>query len=190
MQVSGLTPDTTYNVLVGTTTVGSFTTGTTGRGHLSVSNIPATVTANSTTVTVETSTGTPVTVLSGTFAAPAAHTRLSASLTGATGTSGEARYSTNTTAGTNEFSVQVSGLTPDTTYNVVVGTTTETFTTDAKGRGHLSVSNFPGTVTANTMVTVETSTGTPVTVLSGTFAADTGFYGQRHHGWHDWPWAG
>ena len=98
-------------------------------------------------------------------------TTLTATLTGATGTSGEARYSTNTTAGTNEFSVQVSGLTPDTTYNVVVGTTTETFTTDAKGRGHLSVSNFPGTVTANTMVTVETSTGTPVTVLSGAFAA-------------------
>jgi hypothetical protein len=99
-------------------------------------------------------------------------TRLSASLTGATGTAGHAHYHADATAGTNSLTLSVSGLTASSTYTIDVnGTSVGTITTDATGAGKVTLSDLSATVAAGSTITVVDSTG--ATVLSGTFAAPT-----------------
>jgi hypothetical protein len=94
---------------------------------------------------------------------------LAANLTGASGTSGTATFSTNALIGQNSFHLHASGLTANTTYTVSSGSTTlGTFTTDANGQGKLSVSNVSPALTAGSTITVKDPTG--ATALSGTLA--------------------
>jgi hypothetical protein len=175
VRVSGLTASTTYTVQVDGTTVGQVTTNANGKGHVSLSNLSGTIAAGS-VVTVLDPTST--TVLTGTLAAESEHPsrqELSATLSGASGTSGFAAYSANTTTGDNTFRLRVSGLTASTTYTVQVGgTTVGQVTTDASGKGSVSLSNLTATVAAGSVVTVLDPTG--VTVLTGTLATRSGHH--------------
>jgi hypothetical protein len=113
---------------------------------------------------------------SGAEGADANVTRLAASLTGATGTSGSAHYHPDTTAGTNRLSLHVSGLAASQTFTVQIdGTTVGTLTTDANGAGRTSFLNLTATVSAGSVLTVLDPSG--ATVLSGTFSTsiDTGY---------------
>jgi hypothetical protein len=172
VRVSGLAANSTFTVTSGTTTLGTFNTDANGRGFLTVSNVSPALTSGA-TINVQDSSG--ATVLSGALGSPSAlnGTHLSASLTGATGTSGTARFDSNPFSGENILSLRVSGLTADTTYSVQVnGTTVGQFSTDANGRGRLSESVLSSTAAAGSTITVLDPSGT--TVLKGTFAADTG----------------
>jgi hypothetical protein len=110
--------------------------------------------------------------------ADASITRLSATFTGATGTSGSAHYHADTTAGTNRLSLHVSGLAASQTFTVQIdGTTVGTLTTDANGAGRASFSNLTATISARSLLTVLDPSGS--TVLTGTFAAGAAT-GQGH----------
>lgn len=175
VQVSGLAADSTFTVTSGTTTLGTINTDANGRGYFSVSNVSPALTSGAAITVLNSSSAT---VLSGTLATftPASITHLSASLSGATGTSGTAHFEANTALGDNSLSVRVSGLTADSTYTVQVGgTTVGQVNTDADGDGWLAMSNVSPTVASGTVLTVLDSTGT--TVLQGTFATDTGYGG-------------
>jgi hypothetical protein len=107
-----------------------------------------------------------------TAGADASITRLSATLTGATGMSGSAHYHADTTTGTNRLSLHVSGLAASQTFTVQIdGTTVGTLTTDANGAGRASFSNLTATVSAGSLLTVLDPSG--ATVLTGTFATST-----------------
>jgi hypothetical protein len=94
---------------------------------------------------------------------------LAAHLTGATGTSGIATFRSNATSGDNSLNIQVSGLTAHATYTVMSGTTkVGTITTNANGRGFLSVSKVSPTLTAGATISVLDSA--KATVLSGKLA--------------------
>jgi hypothetical protein len=172
VSVSGLTANQTYAVQVGGTTVGQVSTGSTGSGSVTLSDVAAAIAAGSVISVLDTSTTPNTTVLSGTFAPGGCHhgQALTASLTGTTG-SGAACFS----SGDSSLKVRVSGLTANATYTVEVanGTAAPTavgqITTDANGSGKLSVSNLTATVSAGTVLTVVDSSGT--TVLTGTFGA-------------------
>jgi hypothetical protein len=171
VRVSGLAASSTFTVTSGTTTLGTFNTDANGRGFLTVSNVSPALSSGA-TINVQDSSG--ATVLSGTLGSPSAlnGTHLIASLTGATGTSGTARFDSNPFSGENILSLRVSGLTAGTTYSVQVnGTTVGQFSTDANGRGRLSESVLSSTAASGSTITVLDPSGT--TVLNGTFAADT-----------------
>ena len=94
---------------------------------------------------------------------------LTASLTGATGTSGSATVKSDTSSGDNSLVVQVSGLAANSTFTVTSGTTTlGTITTDANGSGKLSVSNLSPALAAGADITVVDAN--EATVLTGTLA--------------------
>jgi hypothetical protein len=172
VRVSGLAANSTFTVTSGTTTLGTFNTDANGRGFLIVSNVSPALTSGA-TINVQDSSG--ATSLSGTLGSPSAltGTHLSASLTGATGTSGTARFDSNPFSGENILSLRVSGLSADTTYSVQVnGTTVGQFSTDANGRGRLSESVLASTAASGSTITVLDPSG--MTVLNGTFAADNG----------------
>src|SRR5205807_1561820 len=96
---------------------------------------------------------------------------LTATLSGATGTSGQVKFtSSTTTAGQNTFDLSVSGLTASQTYAVQVdGTGVGQVTTDTSGNGNVTVSNLTASIAAGTTVSILDSTG--ASVLSGTLAA-------------------
>ena len=165
VQVSGLAASSTFTVTSGTTTLGTITTDVNGSGKLSVTNLSPALAAGADITVVDAN---EATVLTGTLADPNAKTRLSAILTGATGTSGNAHFHSNTETGDNRLRVRVSGLTADATYEVQVdGTTVGQITTDDNGSGTLSLSNLSLTAAANSVVTVLDSQGT--IVLQGVF---------------------
>jgi hypothetical protein len=166
VQVSGLAASSTFTVTSGTTTLGTITTDANGSGKLSVTNLSPTLAAGADITVVDAN---EATVLTGTLADPNAKTHLSASLTGATGTSGKAHFHSNAETGDNRLGVHVFSLTADATYDVQVdGTTVGQITTDDHGSGALSLSNVSMTIAANSVVTVLDSQGT--TVLQGTFS--------------------
>jgi hypothetical protein len=175
VRVSGLTANSTFTVTSGTQTLGTINTDANGRGYFSVSNVSPALTSGA-TITVSDSSG--ATVLSGPLASlnSSSVTRLNASLSGATGTSGTAHFEGNTAVGGNRFSVRVSGLTANSTYTVQIGgTTVGQVNTDADGDGFLSESNVSPTVASGTVLTILDSSG--ATVLKGTFATATGHEG-------------
>jgi hypothetical protein len=180
VQVSGLTADSTYTVMSGTTKLGTINANSKGAGYFSVSNVSPALTADA-TITVQDSTS--ATVLTGTLSTftPPTLAHLSASLTGTTAeAAGTAQYESNSSSEDSSLRVQVSGLTADSTYTVQIGgTTVGTINTDAKGRGWLSLSNPSATVSSATVLTILDSS--QATVLQGTFAADTYYFGWRQH---------
>jgi hypothetical protein len=94
---------------------------------------------------------------------------LTASLTGATGTSGSATFKSDTSSGDNSLVVQVSGLAASSTFTVMSGTTTlGTITTDASGSGKLSVSDLSPALVAGADITLVDAN--EATVLTGTLA--------------------
>jgi hypothetical protein len=117
-------------------------------------------------------------------------TTLTASLTDANSTAtGTATYTTSTSDGTTNtnFAVSVNGAAANTTFDVAVGdTVVGQLTTDDTGAGELLLSSnptgsaeqlpgdFPAEVSADTIVTVGT--------LSGTLAADTSTGGDKNTG--------
>jgi hypothetical protein len=177
LHASGLTADTTYTVSSGTTTLGTFTTDANGQGKLSVSNVTQALTAGA-PITVTDPGGAPV--LSGTLAA----THLVATLGGGSGGDGIAFYRANVATGTNSLLVGLFGLSAGSTYTVQLdGSTVGTVTTDANGRGHLSLTNLSTPPAAGSVLTVLDSSGAPV--LQGSFTASDfgffGFFGGRFH---------
>jgi hypothetical protein len=182
VQVSGLTASTTYTVSSGSTTLGTITTDANGKGKLSVSDLSPALTAGATITVTDPSSAT---VLSGTLATPTAptNTNLIATLGGTAGGDGFAFFHANSATGNNRLRLFLFGLTASSTYTVQLGgSTIGTVTTDANGRGQLSLSNLSTPPAAGSVLTVLDSTG--ATVLQGSFAAsDFGFglFGGRHH---------
>jgi hypothetical protein len=119
---------------------------------------------------------------------------LTATLAGATGTSGSAAFKSNTTSGDNSLQVLVSGLVASSTFTVMSGTTTlGTITTDSSGSGTLSVSDLSPALASGAVITVvdanqntvltgtlaDASQGT--TVLQGTSSTQSASHGGKHH---------
>jgi hypothetical protein len=192
LKVTGLTASTTYTVDVGGTSIGMFTTDSTGAGSLDLTNLTTTIMSGSVLTVLDANNNT---VLTGTFAASSGEgdegddhegeQRLSASLTGATGTSGTAEFKAGEETGQNHFELTVSGLTANTTYTVDVGgSSIGTFTTDANGAGELELKNLTTTIMAGSVLTVVDANNN--TVLTGTFAVggegDQGDEGGDHEG--------
>jgi hypothetical protein len=175
VHVSGLTADTTYTVSSGSTTLGTFTTNADGQGRLNVRDLSTALAAGD-AITVADPSGS--TVLSGTLAA----THLVATLGGTGGGDGLASYQANVAAGQNSLQVILFGLSAHSAYSVQLGgTTVGTVTTNANGRGVLSVSNLATPPAAGSVLTVLDSGG--ATVLQGSFAAGGfGFFGGGPHG--------
>ena len=179
VKVSGLKASSTYTVVSGTTTLGSLTTDASGTGTLSVSDLSPALAAGAVITVLDADAAT---VLSGTLATATnqANSLFNASLTGTTGTSGNARSHSTTSAGSS-LRVEVSGLTADTTYTVQVdGTTVGQIVTNAGGHGKLSLDSLAASISAGSVITVQDSSG--ATVLQGTFAAAERLHGRRRHG--------
>jgi hypothetical protein len=179
VQVSGLAANTEFTVLSGSNTLGTITTSASGSGSLSASNISSTLSSGAAITVTDPSNAT---VLSGTLATPSGggedggecqHSNpqtLSATLTGATGTSGTATFTIYTDTGTNKLNVHVAGLTASTTYTVMSGTSKlGTITTDASGAGTLTASDIAASLETGSTISIVDSTS--ATVLSGTLAA-------------------
>jgi hypothetical protein len=95
---------------------------------------------------------------------------LTATLSGATGASGQVKFTSGSTTGQNSFVLSVSGLTASQTYSVQVdGTTIGQVATDTSGNGSVTLSNLAATIAAGSVVTVvDTGTTPSTTVLAGT----------------------
>jgi hypothetical protein len=107
---------------------------------------------------------------------------LAATLSGATGASGQVKFTFSTTTGQNSFVLSVSGLTASQTYGVQVdGTTIGSVATDTSGNGKLTVSNLTASIAAGTTITIVDSTG--ATVLTGTFGSGS----PTAHPWRAMP---
>jgi hypothetical protein len=179
--VAGLAASQTYSVEVGGATVGQVVTNSSGNGSITLNNVTATIAAGTTVTVVDTSTAPATTVLTGsltdTFSCHAQQ-GLSATLTGATGTSGSAFYSSSTDSGANNLRITVAGLTPNTTYTIKIGTTTVgVILTNSNGDATESLSNLTASVASGNSITISDSSGN--TVLSGTFATGNAGNGPR-----------
>jgi hypothetical protein len=181
LDVSGLTASQTYTVQVNGTTLGQITTDTNGQGELSLTGITAAIAAGSSVTVLDANSST---VLQGTFgignsgchSGSASGQQLSASLTGTSGGTGQAQFSSGSTSGQNSFELIVSGLTAGQTYSVQVdGTTIGQITTDSHGQGQLQLSNLTATIAAGTVITVLDAND--ATVLQGTFAVESSYPG-------------
>ncbi|HVU86018.1 MAG TPA: hypothetical protein VHD36_01775 [Pirellulales bacterium] len=196
VSISGATANTTYDVAVGGTDVGTITTDANGAGKLVLSSNPdsneQSLPANfPTTVT----SGTAVTVgtLSGSLATPTNSgggcgggehggltdvTRLTATLTDpSSSATGTVSYKSGTTEdGTTvtRFKVTVTGATASTTLDVAVGgTVVGQITTDASGGGSLTLSSHPKnsneqSLPSNFPTSITSGTAVTVGTLSGT----------------------
>jgi hypothetical protein len=184
LTVTGLTASTTYTVDSGSTSIGTFTTDSSGAGSLTLSDLTATIAADSALTVLDPDNNT---VLSGTFAASrqCQHgENLVASLIGSTGGTGTADFKAGATAGANSFTLTVSGLTASTSYTVDVGgSSIGTIMTDSTGAGSLTLSDLTTTIAAGSVLTVVDANNN--TVLQGTFtvaAEGGGCGGGDHHG--------
>jgi hypothetical protein len=178
VQVSGLSDNSTYTVESGTTTVGTITTNANGEGQLSVSDLSPALTSGATITVLDSNQST---VLSGTLQTASAPTvsRFTASLSGATGTSGTA--SLLTTSDGSRLRLHVSGLSDSTEYTVNLdGTAVGQIVTSASGDGSFTLSNLTTSAAAGSTITVTDASGT--VVLQGTFSASTSFHHRWHHG--------
>jgi hypothetical protein len=209
VSVTGAAANSSLDVAIGGTDVGTLTTDSTGAGRLVLSSNPSgteqPLPANFPTSIAA---GAAVTVgsLSGTFAAPTSTggsddgggcghsvgTRLTASLTDANGATGTATVTTKTYDGTTttKFTVSVTGAAASSPLDVVVdGTTVGTLTTDSTGAGTLTLSSNPtGSEQPLPSNFPRISSGSTITVgtLSGTFASSMTNVSARfahHHHW-------
>jgi len=200
VNVNGATANSTLNVNVGGTTVGTLTTDANGAGSLVLSSNPTgteqalptnfpTSIAGGTTVSVGTLSGTLATQFNNGHGL--LHQNLTANLTDSTSTSaaGTIAYNTSLVHGIPQttFSANVTGAAANGTLNVVVGSTTVgTITTDATGAGSLMLSSNPtGTqqlLPTNFPTSIAAGTNVSVGSLGGTLTS-TG-YSSFHHIWH------
>ncbi len=211
ISVTGAADNTSLDILIGGTVVGTLATDSTGAGKLVLSSNPS-GTEQSLPLNFPTSitAGTAITVgsLSGTFAASTSTggtgdggsggcghsqgTSLSASLTDSAGNgTGTATLTTKTYDGTTttKLTVSVTGAADGASLDVVIdGTTVGTLTTDSTGAGSLVLSSNPtGTEQALPPNFPTISAGSSITIgsLSGTFATSTtsvsAHFAHAHH---------
>jgi hypothetical protein len=154
VHVQGTAGGSSLDVEVNGTSVGTLMTGTSGNGKVTVS-VPARSIQAGTTITVGD--------LTGTFA----QVEFTASLTGATGVSGNAQYNSEK----NVLHVSVTGAAANTTYNVTVnGTVVGQLTTNSSGAGKLKATPVSGvTIDAGSTLAVSDTQGS-APILTGTFA--------------------
>lgn len=153
VQVKGAAASSTLDVGVGGTKVGTLTTDASGNGKTTISVSGATIQS-----------GTPITVgdVSGSFS----QVEFTASLTGATGVTGNAKYN----APKNMLHVAIKGAAANTTYNVTVNATVVgTITTNSSGTGKLDVIPASGiALKSGTTLSISDTTGS-APILQGTF---------------------
>jgi hypothetical protein len=155
VSVTGAAASSTLNVTVTdngtTTTVGTLTTDASGNGHAKFNNVTL---AAGDTITVGD--------LNGTFA----QATFTASLTGATGLSGSARFSSVN----NRLGLRISGAAASTTYNVTInGTVVDQIITNSRGFGHARLTLSGVTIASGSTISIaDTAGGAPI--LTGTFA--------------------
>ncbi len=212
VSVTGAADNTSLDISIGGTVVGTLMTDSTGAGKLVLSSDPSgTEQSLPSNFPTSIAAGTAVTVgsLNGTFAAPTSTggsddggssgcshsvgTRFSASLTDATGATGTATVTTKTynSTTTTKLTVSVTGATASSPLDVVIdGTTVGTLTTDSTGAGTLTLSSNPtGTEQPLPSNFPTVSAGSTITVgsLSGTFATSTTSVSARFaHAHHHW----
>jgi hypothetical protein len=151
IKVQGATASTSLSVAVDGTTVGSVTTDASGNGQVKLSNVS--VQAGS-TITVGD--------LQGTFA----QIRFTASLSGATGVTGNANYNSLE----NQLRVFIRGAAADTTYNVTIdNVVVGQVTTNSSGAGKLHVSPSNVTIKAGSTIAISDTAGDPA-ILQGALA--------------------
>jgi hypothetical protein len=152
VQVRGAAAGSTLSVAVDGTTVGSITTDASGNGQ-----------GKFTGVTAQAGSTIAVGDLQGTLA----QFKFSATLSGtATGVSGTAFYDSLK----NQLHVAVSGAAANTTYNVTVGgTVVGQLTTNASGKGHVTLTPSNVTIQAGTSIAIGDTLGNAA-ILQGTFA--------------------
>jgi hypothetical protein len=176
LTVSGLTASTTYSIQIDGATIGQVTTDANGDGSVSLTDLTASVASGSVVTVVDAGT----TALQGTlgtgdgchFGASQSGSNLTAGLTGASGTSGSAAYSSGASSARNSLVISVLGLTANTTYSIEIGTTViGQITTDTDGDGMAWLSNISATVVAGSTISILDANSN--TVLTGTFAAAT-----------------
>lgn len=204
VSVTGAAADSTLDVSVGGTSVGTITTDDTGAGSLVLSSnptgtqqslpddFPTTVDAG-TAVSVGTLAGNLATQTRSEGGCSAARTSLSATLSDPDNASaaGTINYKTSTVDGTTQtvFSVSVTGAAADSTLDVTVGSTVVgQLTTDDTGAGSVEWSsdptgtqqalptNFPTSIDPGTTVSVGTLSGT----LSSTGHSSFHSFFRRH----------
>jgi trimeric autotransporter adhesin len=212
ISVTGAADNTSLDISIGGTVVGTLMTDSTGAGKLVLSSDPSgTEQSLPSNFPTSIAAGTAVTVgsLGGTFAAPTSNggsddggssgcshsvgTRFSASLTDATGATGTATVTTKTYNGTTttKFTVSVTGAADSSPLDVVIdGTTVGTLMTDSTGAGTLALSSNPTGIEQPLPSNFPTvSSGSTITVgsLSGTFATSTtsvsAHFAQAHRHW-------
>jgi hypothetical protein len=165
VRVQGAAASTTLNVLIDGNQVGTITTDANGDGKMELSQSGLTVNSGSTIAVGD---------LTGTFAAPAPEVHLFAQLTGATGVSGKAEFSSEH----DELQVEISGAAANTAYNITIDTVVVgTVTTDASGQAEFHSSNGSTvTVKAGSAISVADTAGNPA-ILQGTFATSSQCHG-------------
>jgi hypothetical protein len=134
-----------------TTTLGSISTDASGNGNAKFTGVTAVA-------------GDTINVgdLTGSFA----QIRFTASLTGATGVSGNAAFNSVK----NVLHVSIKGATASTTYNVTInGTVVGQITTNSHGYGRLNVTPTGVTIASGSTISVADTTGDPA-ILTGSFA--------------------
>jgi hypothetical protein len=156
--IQGAAPSTTLPVVIDGTQVATIATDANGNGRLELEGSGLTVKAGS-TITVGSD-------LTGTFAAPTPEVHLFAMLTGTTGATGVAVFSSEG----NKLEVEITGAAANTTYNITIdNTTVGQVTTDASGQAEFHAAGGTLTVNAGSAISVADTTGTAI--LQGTFAA-------------------
>ena len=156
LSVSGATANSSLDVAVDGTSVGTLTTDASGNGKLQLASTDAAIQAGS-TITVGD--------LAGTFTP----TKLTASLTGDAGATGTAQFNVRR----NDLGVSVSGAAASTTYNITIdNAVVGQFTTNSAGQAsqaktHLSLTDV--TVQAGSILTISDTAGNPA-IVQGVFA--------------------
>lgn len=151
VRVHDASTSTTLNVQVDGTMVGTLTTNDDGNGRVTLPN-----------VTVKAGSMIMVGNLTGTFT----QVLFSASLSGSSGATGNASFSTIK----DRLNLSISGAATNTTYDVLVnGVVLGQLKTNDSGAGHFRQSNPSVTIEAGSTISVQDTLGNP-SILQGTFA--------------------
>ena len=190
VSVTGAAADSSLDVAIDGTVIGTLTTDANGAGTLSLKSksgdaLSAFNTANSAglTVTVGTLTGTFTVSEGDDDTSSTTVTKLAGSLTDSVGTAtGRAKLLVRTNDGvtSTRFTVYVRGTNANTTLDVAVdGTVVGQITTNDEGAGKLTLSSKDGTLPANFPTTVSENSTVTIGSLSG--ALSTVNFDSAHH---------
>lgn len=151
IRVKHAAADTSLNVAVNGTNVGTLSTNDDGRGHTTLTNVPV---AAGSTITVGTLTGSFMQV------------QFSATLTGTTGASGSANYRSTK----DRLDVSISGAAAETSYSVKLNSTVVgRLKTHDSGSGHFELEHPSVTIQSGTTISISDQASNPA-ILTGTFA--------------------